>query len=102
MKSFTSFFLFLAIIFGSSAQANDINYLISEANEMINYEFYENAHREVVKISGHKFEKTSMGMNVKANVVSRHPESKMIQRWTCVVTFIKEGINYTPADIDCR
>lgn len=102
MKSIPSLFLFLAIIFCGAAQANGVSDLFSDADEMINYEFYKNAHREVVRISGHKFENTRLGLNVKANVVTRHPESKIIQRWACVVTFHKEGLNYTPVDIDCR
>jgi hypothetical protein len=102
MKNITFLILFFSIVFSSFAQAGAIKDLIIETDEMIHYEFYKNAHREVVSISNHQFISSRVGIDVKAEVVTRHPENGVIQDWTCVVKFKKFGRNYEAQDIDCR
>ena len=102
MKNIAFLILLLSAVFGPSAQAGAVKDLIIETDEMIHYEFYKNAHREVLSISGHEFVSSRVGIAVKADVVTRHPENGMIQDWACVVTFKKVGRNYSAQDIDCR
>lgn len=89
--------------FSSLAFAGKLKELVLDADEAINYEFYENGDRTVLQIENHQLISTKVGVGVTAIVTTKNVFNNTIQTWNCLVSFTKnQNEVFEFQDIDCK